>query len=783
MGRGRGRGRIRGRGRGAMRSLHPDASVVEMLHSMQATQPTPIETQTSQSEVVVLHTPNLPTPRASPLIRKRVPKTTAKRRDQIVNSVVIGSSSASKKRKTTAAKLGDDLGQDLVMHNESDDSEDEVYFPSDSEKTNDEDGDIDDDLVEEGDEDEYMEMIHGDFDPYEGGEDYDGIDDFGDDNYIQRIYKNGDYYKDEEFGRITIMPWQLYTDKMHLRHVVRDYCIQSGFSVVVERANNTRYTIRCSDLRWQWRLHASRLPDGVTWAIKSIQNPEHTCLGLETRNSMVSARWAARVLLDVIRANNGITSNGLNELLWRRYKVEMDRSSLYRVKTIALGEIHGSYDISYSYLPGYCEVIRATNPGSDATCSWMPHNHPERPLSFNTIFVAFRGALDGLFAGCRGLIGIDGAFLKENWKFFVWHLKQVLAEGGRGINGALSVTDTSDYWVQAIEKACTTVWPTVGRRYCCKHLSVNWKKVFPGPKMWQLFWLATSATSAFTFKKAMQAIEKHKPAVRLWLANHGEEQDRWSKHKFNTDLKCDVNKTNFVESFNSTLGVDRQRPVLTLLEGIRRVTMVRIAIRRQVCERWEICPKIIKRVQKLCSESRMCRAYPSKEGEYEIVDGKSNLAVSLNNHTCQCNAWQLTGIPCKHGMRAILHAELDPHTFVREWYTIKRYKMAYDHGINSLPDMEQWPHSNMPTIQPPPIHRGVGRPCRERKRGDDEERKGKRSKTIRCAICKEFGHNKLTCKGGSTNKQNKSKKKAKNESGTKAPDKQEHGPTTSNARK
>ncbi|KAL2900291.1 Zinc finger CCHC domain-containing protein 12 [Bienertia sinuspersici] len=394
------------------------------------------------------------------------------------------------------------------------------------------------------------------------------------------------------------MPWQLYTDKMHLRHVVRDYCIQSG-------------------------------------------------------------------------ANSGITANSLNELLWRRYRVEMARSSLYRVKTIALGEIHGSHDIPYSYLPGYCE-------------------------------------------------------------------------------------------------ACTTLWQTVGRRYCCKHLSVNWKKVFPGPKMWQLFWLATSATSAFTFKKVMQAIEKHKPTAKLWLANLGEEQDRWSKHKFNTDLKCDVNKTNVVESFNSMLGLI-DKGCAYLLERIRRVTMVRIATRRQVCERWErtdLCPKIIKR------------------GEYEIVDGKSNLAVSLNNHTCQCNAWQLIGIPCKHGLRAILHAELDPHTFVHKWNTIKRYKMAYDHGINSPPDMEQWPDSNMPKIQPPPIHRGVGRPCRERKRGDDEERKGKRSKTIRCAICKEFGHNKLTCKGGNINKQNKSNKKATNESGTtKAPDKQEHGLTTSNARK
>ena len=51
------------------------------------------------------------------------------------------------------------------------------------------------------------------------------------------------------------------------------------------------------------------------------------------------------------------------------------------------------------------------------------------------------------------------------------------------------------------------------------------------------------------------------------------------------------------------------------------------------------------------------------------------------------------------------------------------------------------------------IKRGVGRPCRNRKRSDDEERKGKRSKTIKCGKCGDFGHNKATYKEGATKKQ------------------------------
>lgn len=307
--------------------------------------------------------------------------------------------------------------------------------------------------------------------------------------------------------------------------------------------------------------------------------------------------------------------------------------------------------------------------------------------------------------------------------------------------------------------ALTEHWPKVGRRYCCKHLSKNWKRVFGGPLLFSLFWKACGATSKFTFKKAMEALDKVNPNTRVWLSKLGD-QSRWTKWQFNPDIKSDVNKTNFVESFNATLGIDRCRPVLTLLEGIRRVTMVRLASRRQICEGWEntdICPNIVKRVQTLCQDSRTCKAYFSGQGEFEVHDGRSVLPVSLINRTCACNLWQISGIPCKYGMRAILHAKEDPHKYVSSWYSVEVYKRAYSSNIKSIPDPEQWPEPEtvLPEIAPPVMKRGAGRPCRNRRREEDEQQKGKRSKTIRCGNCKEFGHNSLTCKGGATAKQKK----------------------------
>lgn len=121
--------------------------------------------------------------------------------------------------------------------------------------------------------------------------------------------------------------------------------------------------------------------------------------------------------------------------------------------------------------------------------------------------------------------------------------------------------------MQGVDIALKDVWPSANRRYCCRHLSRNFKRVFPGPLMYILFWRAANATNPYTFKKAMERLRKEgKAPVMKWFAEIGK-QSKWTKHKFDSSICCDSNTSNFVESFNSTLGVDRCRPVLTLLEG------------------------------------------------------------------------------------------------------------------------------------------------------------------------------------------------------------------------
>ncbi|XP_021750407.1 uncharacterized protein LOC110716080 [Chenopodium quinoa] len=361
-------------------------------------------------------------------------------------------------------------------------------------------------------------------------------------------------------------------DKQHLRDVVRDYCIQCGFAVVIDYASNIRYCARCLDVNCGWRLHASVLPDGITWAIKSIQNPEHTCQGLETKNSMVNVKWAMRVLLEDMRANNDIPAKSLNDKLWKRYGVTMAQSTLYRVRTKALVDIHSGHDVSYK------GIAYAALDGLSAG----------RISLISVVGAHLKGNYGGLLLSAVALDGnneifpvawaIVGAEDVESWKFFVWHLKNALQPSGKGDEWCIISNKQ-----KGIDVAFNDLWPKVGRRYCCKHLVKNFKSSFPSLLMFQLFWKAAGAFNPFTFKKAMVALQKANPLALVWLSKLGP-QSRWSKHAFNPAVKCDTNKSNFVESFNATMGIDRCILVLTLLEGIRRLTMVRMATRREACE-------------------------------------------------------------------------------------------------------------------------------------------------------------------------------------------------------
>lgn len=134
-------------------------------------------------------------------------------------------------------------------------------------------------------------------------------------------------------------------------------------------------------------------------------------------------------------------------------------------------------------------------------------------------------------------------------------------------------------------------------------------------------------------------------------------------------------------------------------------------------------------------------------------------SVNVNDRTCTCRKWQLTGMPCQHGVAAIWNMGQNGvqtgivESWVDEVYWLETWKRVYFNTIEPINGREFWVPSECPSILVPPKHHTpVGRPKKARKKSnvEIEEAKGKMTRkggTKKCAKCGNEGHNSRGCKG------------------------------------
>ncbi|KAF9618824.1 hypothetical protein IFM89_002692 [Coptis chinensis] len=125
-------------------------------------------------------------------------------------------------------------------------------------------------------------------------------------------------------------------------------------------------------------------------------------------------------------------------------------------------------------------------------------------------------------------------------------------------------------------------------------------------------------------------------------------------------------------------------------------------------------------------------------------------AVNIVDHTCECRAWQMTGIVCVHAVRVLLPRRVEWVEYCSSYFWVSEYKLAYTSNVKPMEDVKDWPKPD-PTkhVKPPPLVRGIGRPRKERMRAKDENENGHvyKKRKMTCSKCKGEGHNARSCKG------------------------------------
>lgn len=294
------------------------------------------------------------------------------------------------------------------------------------------------------------------------------------------------------------------------------------------------------------------------------------------------------------------------------------------------------------------------------------------------------------------------------------------------------------------------VVPNADHRICLRHLYANFRNEgHKGLLLKDKLWKIASTYTVHGFLREMEELKQMSIPAHAYLEKV--DPRGWARAFFNTAPKCDMLMNNICECFNAYIVKARDKPIITMLEMIRKKLMKRYQLKRQGIRTYvgNWCPKILEKLEECGKDAAHCIATYAGEGLFEVECKGKQYVVDLSHGSCGCRQWDLSGIPCPHAISAILYDSSKPEDYLNPYFSVDMYKKAYDPMIYPMPSEEQWVRTNEDKVEPPVYRPAVGRPKKLRRRGPDEPRNPycirKGGVTMRCSRCREVGHNNRTC--------------------------------------
>jgi hypothetical protein len=216
----------------------------------------------------------------------------------------------------------------------------------------------------------------------------------------------------------------------------------------------------------------------------------------------------------------------------------------------------------------------------------------------------------------------------------------------------------------------------------------------------------------------------------------------WSRSKFSEECKVDYINNNLSESFNSWVLKTKDMHIVQMLDQIRQMIIKKFEIRQKIGRKMVV--RIIPHITRTLNEQSK-----NMKGHDVLICGNSTAkvtmtavrhAVNLGEKTCSYQAWQVCGKPCNHALAAIanISSEVNMEDFVHDYFSVQRFKKAYEGTFKPMTSQEQWPRVDLGyKLMKPKLRRKPERPKVSRIKGTDEL--GNKKKR-RCTECNELGH-------------------------------------------
>jgi hypothetical protein len=246
---------------------------------------------------------------------------------------------------------------------------------------------------------------------------------------------------------------------------------------------------------------------------------------------------------------------------------------------------------------------------------------------------------------------------------------------------------------KGLETVVEDVFPGVEHRECMRYIIAHFKlQSFRGQLFDDNLW-PTSLTCSL--KKHNYHLNQMymKPRVKTYMGNH--HKNLWARSKFNEACKVDYVNNNLAESLNSWIRKIKGLHLVDMLDKIRQMLMIKFELCQRIASQKFIGHKIIPSVMKIlhaktrCLKMSLVKLKPY-EIEVTLLDREKRewrYPVDLQNMTCSCRQWQITGLPCIHALFFITSlrgpaAKIDQYVY--ECYSVAKFKATYAENVPSM---------------------------------------------------------------------------------------------------
>lgn len=142
-------------------------------------------------------------------------------------------------------------------------------------------------------------------------------------------------------------------------------------------------------------------------------------------------------------------------------------------------------------------------------------------------------------------------------------------------------------------------YPRYEHRFCLRHLYAKFKNKFRGGTLFRDLMMATTNATYYEAHEA-KMIQVKEVSLNAFEWLNVVPKNKWCKHAFPFYSKCDVLMNNLSESFNATILIQRDKPIITMFKWIRNALMGKFATLREKVEDYkgDIMSKPLRRLDK-----------------------------------------------------------------------------------------------------------------------------------------------------------------------------------------